>query len=92
MISSVIWLYLTGFICFSGQVDPLLLIFIYSLIIYYILQSVEAACLLFFFQGPPGTGKTQTILGLLSAILHATPARMQSRYKHAVLFIFAVSN
>ncbi|KAL9268064.1 putative helicase MAGATAMA 3 [Drosera capensis] len=26
-------------------------------------------------QGPPGTGKTQTILGLLSAILHATPAR-----------------
>ncbi|XP_044479104.1 probable helicase MAGATAMA 3 isoform X1 [Mangifera indica] len=30
-------------------------------------------------QGPPGTGKTQTILGLLSAILHATPARMQSR-------------
>ncbi|TQD79084.1 hypothetical protein C1H46_035362 [Malus baccata] len=30
-------------------------------------------------QGPPGTGKTQTILGLLSAILHATPARMNSR-------------
>lgn len=26
-------------------------------------------------QGPPGTGKTQTILGLLSAILHATPAK-----------------
>lgn len=29
-------------------------------------------------QGPPGTGKTQTILGLLSAILHATPAGVQS--------------
>ncbi|KAL6495072.1 hypothetical protein OROGR_030754 [Orobanche gracilis] len=29
-------------------------------------------------QGPPGTGKTQTILGLLSAILHATPPRVQS--------------
>ncbi|GLT77519.1 hypothetical protein SLA2020_490930, partial [Shorea laevis] len=48
--------------------------------------------------GPPGTGKTQTIIGLLSAILHATPARVhkvrpreinrgadlpiQKRYKH----------
>ncbi|XP_065856347.1 probable helicase MAGATAMA 3 [Euphorbia lathyris] len=32
-------------------------------------------------QGPPGTGKTQTILALLSAILHATPARVQ--YKGA---------
>ncbi|OMO92078.1 putative helicase MAGATAMA 3 [Corchorus olitorius] len=30
-------------------------------------------------QGPPGTGKTQTILGLLSAILHATPGRVQSK-------------
>ncbi|KAH9752048.1 putative helicase MAGATAMA 3 [Citrus sinensis] len=30
-------------------------------------------------QGPPGTGKTQTILGLLSAILHATPARVHSK-------------
>ncbi|XP_038881790.1 probable helicase MAGATAMA 3 isoform X2 [Benincasa hispida] len=30
-------------------------------------------------QGPPGTGKTQTILGLLSAILHATPARMHTK-------------
>ncbi|XP_043720689.1 probable helicase MAGATAMA 3 [Telopea speciosissima] len=30
-------------------------------------------------QGPPGTGKTQTILGLLSAILHAAPARVQSK-------------
>ncbi|KAL3616777.1 putative helicase MAGATAMA 3 [Castilleja foliolosa] len=29
-------------------------------------------------QGPPGTGKTQTILGLLSAILHASPARVLS--------------
>ncbi|XP_071697081.1 probable helicase MAGATAMA 3 [Rutidosis leptorrhynchoides] len=29
-------------------------------------------------QGPPGTGKTQTILGLLSAILHATPARIHT--------------
>ncbi|KAK6157811.1 hypothetical protein DH2020_012059 [Rehmannia glutinosa] len=34
-------------------------------------------------QGPPGTGKTQTILGLLSAILHATPARVHSnKYNH----------
>ncbi|XP_059648117.1 probable helicase MAGATAMA 3 [Cornus florida] len=32
-------------------------------------------------QGPPGTGKTQTILGLLSAILHATPARIHSKGK-----------
>lgn len=32
-------------------------------------------------QGPPGTGKTQTILGLLSAILHATPARVSSNGK-----------
>ncbi|KAK9090789.1 hypothetical protein Sjap_023966 [Stephania japonica] len=30
-------------------------------------------------RGPPGLGKTQTILGLLSAILHATPSRIQSR-------------
>ncbi|KAM3296072.1 hypothetical protein ACQJBY_038427 [Aegilops geniculata] len=30
-------------------------------------------------QGPPGTGKTQTILGLLSAVLHSAPARMQTR-------------
>nr|XP_023920246.1 probable helicase MAGATAMA 3 isoform X2 [Quercus suber] len=30
-------------------------------------------------QGPPGTGKTKTILGLLSAILHATPARVLSK-------------
>ncbi|KAJ8768098.1 hypothetical protein K2173_021038 [Erythroxylum novogranatense] len=29
-------------------------------------------------QGPPGTGKTQTILALLSAILHASPARVVS--------------
>lgn len=26
-----------------------------------------------FVQGPPGTGKTQTILGLLSVVLHASP-------------------
>ncbi|KAA8536513.1 hypothetical protein F0562_028990 [Nyssa sinensis] len=32
-------------------------------------------------QGPPGTGKTQTILGLLSAILHAAPARVHSKGK-----------
>ncbi|KAL7592596.1 hypothetical protein Lser_V15G34181 [Lactuca serriola] len=32
-------------------------------------------------QGPPGTGKTQTILGLLSAILHATPARIHTKDK-----------
>ncbi|KAI3853074.1 hypothetical protein MKX03_020069 [Papaver bracteatum] len=30
-------------------------------------------------QGPPGTGKTQTILGLLSAVLHATPTTLQSK-------------
>ncbi|KAK7319360.1 hypothetical protein RJT34_04080 [Clitoria ternatea] len=30
-------------------------------------------------QGPPGTGKTQTILGILSTILHATPKRMRSK-------------
>ncbi|KAK2400622.1 P-loop containing nucleoside triphosphate hydrolase superfamily protein [Trifolium repens] len=30
-------------------------------------------------QGPPGTGKTQTIIGLLSTILHATPTRVQSK-------------
>ncbi|XP_031473358.1 probable helicase MAGATAMA 3 isoform X2 [Nymphaea colorata] len=30
-------------------------------------------------QGPPGTGKTQTILGLLSAILHSTPLRVQAK-------------
>eukprot|EP00850_Spirogloea_muscicola_P016885 SM000140S00634 [mRNA] locus=s140:272814:280016:- [translate_table: standard] len=34
-------------------------------------------------QGPPGTGKTQTILGLLSAVLHAKPARqLPSRLEH----------
>lgn len=31
------------------------------------------------FQGPPGTGKTQTILGLLSAVLHSSPAAVQSK-------------
>ncbi|KAG2634775.1 hypothetical protein PVAP13_2NG309409 [Panicum virgatum] len=30
-------------------------------------------------QGPPGTGKTQTILGLLSAVLHSAPARMKTK-------------
>ncbi|KDP29174.1 hypothetical protein JCGZ_16563 [Jatropha curcas] len=30
-------------------------------------------------QGPPGTGKTQTILALLSAILHAAPERVHSK-------------
>uniref|UniRef100_A0A1D1XNF7 Putative helicase MAGATAMA 3 n=1 Tax=Anthurium amnicola TaxID=1678845 RepID=A0A1D1XNF7_9ARAE len=30
-------------------------------------------------QGPPGTGKTQTILGLLSAVLHSAPRRVQSK-------------
>ncbi|KAB5516168.1 hypothetical protein DKX38_026816 [Salix brachista] len=30
-------------------------------------------------QGPPGTGKTQTILALLSAILHATPIRVHTK-------------
>uniref|UniRef100_A0A803KT02 Helicase MAGATAMA 3 n=1 Tax=Chenopodium quinoa TaxID=63459 RepID=A0A803KT02_CHEQI len=32
-------------------------------------------------QGPPGTGKTQTILGLLNAILHSVPARMNAKDK-----------
>ncbi|KAI4312515.1 hypothetical protein MLD38_037321 [Melastoma candidum] len=32
-------------------------------------------------QGPPGTGKTQTILGLLSAILHAMPERVHAQNK-----------
>ncbi|XP_010670996.2 probable helicase MAGATAMA 3 isoform X1 [Beta vulgaris subsp. vulgaris] len=32
-------------------------------------------------QGPPGTGKTQTILGLLNAILHSVPARMHVKDK-----------
>nr|XP_007159036.1 hypothetical protein PHAVU_002G203200g [Phaseolus vulgaris]ESW31030.1 hypothetical protein PHAVU_002G203200g [Phaseolus vulgaris] len=31
------------------------------------------------FSGPPGTGKTQTILGILSTILHATPTRVHSK-------------
>ncbi|KAK7250808.1 hypothetical protein RIF29_33507 [Crotalaria pallida] len=30
-------------------------------------------------QAPPGTGKTQTILGILSTILHATPTRVNSK-------------
>ncbi|MCO5574144.1 hypothetical protein L7F22_027924 [Adiantum nelumboides] len=30
-------------------------------------------------QGPPGTGKTQTILGLLSVVLHSSPARVPSK-------------
>ena len=29
-------------------------------------------------QGPPGTGKTQTILGLLSVVLHASPLAQQA--------------
>ncbi|KAF3504992.1 hypothetical protein F2Q69_00045549 [Brassica cretica] len=33
----------------------------------------------FTLKGPPGTGKTQTILSILGAILHATPARVQSK-------------
>ncbi|KAK1300878.1 putative helicase MAGATAMA 3 [Acorus calamus] len=33
-------------------------------------------------QGPPGTGKTQTILGLLSAVLHSSPAKVRSRGDH----------
>ncbi|XP_074381844.1 putative helicase MAGATAMA 3 [Apium graveolens] len=32
-------------------------------------------------QGPPGTGKTQTILGILSVILHAIPVRIHSKGK-----------
>ncbi|KAG8064473.1 hypothetical protein GUJ93_ZPchr0004g38215 [Zizania palustris] len=33
-------------------------------------------------QGPPGTGKTQTILGLLNAVLHSAPARKQTEPEH----------
>ncbi|KAL6196971.1 hypothetical protein ACLB2K_032584 [Fragaria x ananassa] len=33
-------------------------------------------------KGPPGTGKTQSILVLLSAILHAIPARVKARFNH----------
>ncbi|KAK4777605.1 hypothetical protein SAY87_017792 [Trapa incisa] len=35
-------------------------------------------------QGPPGTGKTQTILGILSAILHAIPTRIDLKGKSRV--------
>eukprot|EP00252_Welwitschia_mirabilis_P021527 TRINITY_DN5542_c0_g1_i1.p1 TRINITY_DN5542_c0_g1~~TRINITY_DN5542_c0_g1_i1.p1 ORF type:complete len:621 (+),score=147.92 TRINITY_DN5542_c0_g1_i1:2-1864(+) len=46
------------------------------------LQAIQA-CLsrspIVLIQGPPGTGKTQTILGLIGAVMHATPALMQSR-------------
>lgn len=40
------------------------------------LQAIQAGCSrdpLVLIQGPPGTGKTQTILGLLSVVLHSTP-------------------
>ncbi|KAG9444226.1 hypothetical protein H6P81_015566 [Aristolochia fimbriata] len=36
-------------------------------------------------QGPPGTGKTQTILGLLSAILHAVPPSLRSKGSMSIL-------
>ncbi|XP_078172250.1 putative helicase MAGATAMA 3 isoform X2 [Carex rostrata] len=36
-------------------------------------------------QGPPGTGKTQTILGLLSAILHSVPSRLQTKGGYSAL-------
>ncbi|MQL89807.1 hypothetical protein Taro_022394, partial [Colocasia esculenta] len=36
-------------------------------------------------QGPPGTGKTQTILGLLSAVLHSAPTRVHSKSGFSVL-------
>ncbi|KAK1374132.1 tRNA-splicing endonuclease positive effector (SEN1) [Heracleum sosnowskyi] len=32
-------------------------------------------------QGPPGTGKTQTIIGILSVILHAVPVKIHSKGK-----------
>ncbi|KAG0597404.1 hypothetical protein M758_UG335400 [Ceratodon purpureus] len=41
-------------------------------------QAIQAGCSrdpLVLIQGPPGTGKTQTILGLLSVVLHSTPVR-----------------
>ncbi|KAG1369817.1 hypothetical protein COCNU_15G001830 [Cocos nucifera] len=34
---------------------------------------------LWILKGPPGTGKTQTILGLLNAVLHSAPGRVQSK-------------
>lgn len=46
------------------------------------LQAIKAALTrspVVLIQGPPGTGKTQTILGLLSVVLHATPARLPSK-------------
>ncbi|XAR69588.1 hypothetical protein NMG60_11001239 [Bertholletia excelsa] len=43
-------------------------------------SQLDAIHVRLFFRSP-GTGKTQTILGLLSAILHATPARVNSRGK-----------
>ncbi|KAK1274911.1 putative helicase MAGATAMA 3 [Acorus gramineus] len=41
--------------------------------------------LMAFYVGPPGTGKTQTILGLLSAVLHSSPAKVRSRYHHWIM-------
>jgi Cdc6-like AAA superfamily ATPase len=43
-----------------------------NLLIFVLLVTVDL-------QGPPGTGKTQTILGLLSAVLHSAPARMKTK-------------
>ncbi|KAH8968929.1 hypothetical protein BDL97_02G009000 [Sphagnum fallax] len=42
------------------------------------LQAIQAGLShnpLVLIQGPPGTGKTQTILGLLSVVLHSTPIK-----------------
>ncbi|CAM6125409.1 unnamed protein product [Calypogeia fissa] len=46
------------------------------------MQAIQAGLArkpLVLIQGPPGTGKTQTILGLLSVILHSTPTRLPSQ-------------
>ncbi|OAE31740.1 hypothetical protein AXG93_4874s1030 [Marchantia polymorpha subsp. ruderalis] len=46
------------------------------------MQAIQAGLTrkpLVLIQGPPGTGKTQTILGLLSVILHSTPAKLPAK-------------
>ncbi|KAF3337672.1 putative helicase MAGATAMA 3-like protein [Carex littledalei] len=48
------------------------------------LDAIHVTFLSYYFlfillRGPPGTGKTQTILGLLSAVLHSVPSRLQTK-------------
>ncbi|KAL3678344.1 hypothetical protein R1sor_021300 [Riccia sorocarpa] len=47
------------------------------------MQAIQAGLTrdpLVLIQGPPGTGKTQTILGLLSVVLHSTPSKPIPKY------------